>query len=71
MGKGGGGGGGPPPPTESTVTQTNLPEYVSRILKKYWIEHLLNLNSRIKRIQGRGLLDLPLSKRRVFKLQLK
>ena len=28
MGKGGGGGGGPPPPTESTVTQTNLPEYV-------------------------------------------
>jgi len=28
MGKGGGGGGGPPPPSESTVTQTNLPEYV-------------------------------------------
>jgi len=40
MGKGGGGGGGPPPPTESTVTQTNLPEYVQP-----YFEEILNRTS--------------------------
>ena len=51
-----GGGGGAPTETKSTVTQTNLPEYVRPYFERYYKEPRLNLRETMSRIRVRGSL---------------